>query len=504
MHQDSFSGRYVIKLSSSIVIAAINAIIQLLLPRALSVETYGMYSYNLNIFTSVVILANLSTSNAMVSKLAQRNKERGIIYFYLQFFFIISVILNIFVIGLYVAGDISRFFKGQTIYLVLLGLNAAVLNKLLSDVISMYDAMAISRFPAILQVMLKVIMCICISAGYFIGTLNLYVFYLLQSIITFIIIGILICALLKEHKNRYREEHNYNYKKYLIEFYHFCQPLILASCWAQLMIIIMNWILMNYAGKSEQAMYGVALQINVVIGYVFSPYAELLKREFAVIEDNEVKIQYKLYQSLQHMYWLAAYFSIYIFLCADWIVPFLFGDDYIGAITPTRIIMIYTLYQAWGQVGGSFLLATERTKRQALFTSISQTLILLCVLIFQIPNIFFPKGLGAEGIALNYMVSNFLSTVILISYCINVSKIRYRAMIGIQVQTLFICIVASCIGKLAAIIFASNLVGSIGVIMKILISGTIYTVIIMMILWIFPEMIGLTRERITEKLRRNK
>ena len=60
MKQDEFKIRYIIKLSSSALIAILNIIIQMILPRVLSVEEYGYYSYNLNVFTSVVSMATLS------------------------------------------------------------------------------------------------------------------------------------------------------------------------------------------------------------------------------------------------------------------------------------------------------------------------------------------------------------------------------------------------------------------------------------------------------------
>ena len=76
MKRDNFAGRYIVKLSSSIVLTVINAVIQLFLPRALSVEGYGFYSYNLNVFTSVVVMANLSASNAMVSKFSPKKRRK--------------------------------------------------------------------------------------------------------------------------------------------------------------------------------------------------------------------------------------------------------------------------------------------------------------------------------------------------------------------------------------------------------------------------------------------
>ena len=60
MKQDDFKYRYIIKMLSSVLIVVINMIVQMLLPRAFSVEEYGFYTYNLNVFTAVVTLGNLS------------------------------------------------------------------------------------------------------------------------------------------------------------------------------------------------------------------------------------------------------------------------------------------------------------------------------------------------------------------------------------------------------------------------------------------------------------
>ena len=122
MKQDEFRYRYIVKVGSSIAIALLNMIIQFILPRALSVEEYGYYTYNLNVFTSVVMLANLSTSNAFIAKYSKRNQEIGLIYFYLKFFAIVALGLNIAVFIFFKCGISGNAFAGQTIEIVLLGL----------------------------------------------------------------------------------------------------------------------------------------------------------------------------------------------------------------------------------------------------------------------------------------------------------------------------------------------------------------------------------------------
>ena len=167
MQEESFRSRYFIKILSSIMIAVLNIVIQMLLPRALSVEEFGYYSYNLNIFTSVVSLANLSTSNALVAKFAKRNDEIGLIYFYLKFYLIEIIFLSISLTVLYPTDFAKNSFAGQTISMVILGLETSAVTKFLTDVISIYDSMAIAKISALFQIILKVIICIFrISSSY--------------------------------------------------------------------------------------------------------------------------------------------------------------------------------------------------------------------------------------------------------------------------------------------------------------------------------------------------
>ena len=203
MKQNDFKYRYIVKVLSSIGIAVLNMIIQFVLPRAFNIEEYGYYTYNLNVFTSIVTLANLSASNAFIAKYSKRNQEIGMIYFYLSFYGIVAIVLNVSVIFLYGIGAFSSTFAGQTLGIVMLGLETAIVLKLLTDCISIYDAAAISRFPAVLQILLKIIVSGAVIFGYLFGNLNLALFYIIQLSVTIVIVCILLYAIIKEQKKKY-------------------------------------------------------------------------------------------------------------------------------------------------------------------------------------------------------------------------------------------------------------------------------------------------------------
>lgn len=506
MKQDEFRYRYIVKVGSSIAIALLNMIIQLILPRALSVEEYGYYTYNLNVFTSVVMLANLSTSNAFIAKYSKRNQEIGLIYFYLKFFAIVALGLNIAVFIFFKCGISGNAFAGQTIEIVLLGLEASIISKLLTDCISIYDAAAISRFPAILQIILKMTVSVVIVLGYFANRLDLTFFYITQTSITFLIIVILLYAIIMEQKRVYQDKIVHSTKEYIREFYVFCKPLVLATIVAQIFTIIMNWALMKWSGAVEQAMFGAAWQLNTLVGYVFSPYAELSKREFAIVSGEKKILTKKVDQAMKLMVWMTTYFAIFIAVNAEWILPIIYGDKYNDAKIVTGLIMIYTIYQAWGQITGAYLIALEKTKVNAVISILGQVMTIIFVILFQIPNVFFPNRLGALGIALNYLLTNIVTTylsVIYIYYSLNMSCIRI--FLNHLVPILLCSISAIFVRGICNELFQEN--SLMHFVIKTMISGIIYTGVFLGAIFIKPQLVGMDKRIFANtiiKNRRNK
>lgn len=495
MKRDKFAGRYLIKISSSAFIIILNVIVNFILPRAFSVEEYGFYTFNLNVFNNIVGIANLSASNALSAKYSKRNDEIGIIRFYLFFFALMTVGLSVGLIVLYPFEFIRNSLGGQTLLIVLLGLEASVLNKLLTDTITIYDSIAVSRFPAFLQIILKICMAAFVVSTFFLGRLNIFTYYIGQFIIFFTVIFILLKSFFKDHKLNYKKYKDLGFRHYLMEFYEYCKPLIFVGIFSQVLNIFMDVTLLQNSGATVRAMYGAATQLNMIIVYVFSPYAELSKREFAVRVGDDAQVKTHLIQSAKIVMWMTSYFSIFVALFADKIVPFVFGEKYQAAIPVVIFMMIYTIYQSWGQVLSSYLLSTEQTKVHAVFSVISQLCLLLGFLVFLKPNFIWNNGLGAEGMALARAVANFVYVVIMAGWIakdIGYSAVKMNAIhfLAIMITGAFAIISRFIIGIVSACIFSfDNL-------FFIIISGVLYTIFMIIIVYNFPKLIGVSKVQI--------
>lgn len=492
MRQDNFKDRYAIKLVSSIFLMILNGGIQLLLPKAFTVEEYGYYSYNLNVFTSIVVMSTLSMPSALISKFSKRNEEIGLVYFYLKFFLIIAIVLNLSVLFLYYFQFIRDTFAGQTLLIVMLGLETVIILRLQTDCIGLFDAMAITRYAAFMQIIMKIVLVAILFSGYLLGLMNLLYFYIMQSFVVLSLTVIMLHIILKEQKVKYPHTIDQGWKIYLKEFYDFCRPLVTSNIISQLLIILMNWSLIRWAGATEQAIYGVAWQLNSLVSYVFSPYAELLKREFAIVSNDVVLLRARFMKSLQMIIWLTSYFALFIGFSPKWILSVLYGNKYNGAELVTTLIMLYTVYQSWGQITGSFLLAMEKTKVNAILSIGGQAITCICVFVFQIPNVIWSDGLGSIGIALNYMVSNFISvciSVIVISKMLNLSWLK---VLSIQIFPIALCTGITIILRCGLdLLWGASGTGV--YIVKVILAGCIYTFIVGGIILKKPDLVGISR-----------
>lgn len=501
MKQDEFRERYIIKVGSSVLIAVFNAVIQFILPRAFSVEEYGIYIYNLNVFTSIVVMFNLSASNALVAKFAKRNNEIGLVVFYLKYYGIISVLLSAAVCCLYPLKVFQDTFAGQTLIVIFLGMETAIINKLLTDSVSLYDACAISRFPAIMQIILKGITSAAVIIGYLLGRLGLLYFYIVQFLMMAIITSVMLTAIIFYQRKKYAQRIDLGWRSYLKEYFVFCKPLVIATIVAQVVVIIMNWALMKWSGTAAQAMFGAAWQLNSLIGYIFSPYAELSKREFAVIYNDKEKLKCKFTQSLRLMMWMTSYFAVFIAFTSEWILPLVYGNKYSKAGIVTALIMFYTIYQSWGQITGSYMLALEKTRMNAVIAVTGQVLTLLFVFLFQIPNFIWPNSLGAEGIALNYLATNMISTTMAVCAISRTLKMSAIKTWGIQLPPMLICsLLILLLKEMINFLMPENTVFF--WLIKILFAGVIYTLMVGVIIYIYPQLIGVSRDTIRSLLLR--
>jgi len=125
MTTDSLKKRYLAKLVANLFGLAINLVTQAIIPRGLGPKAYGDFHFLSNFFNQVVGFLDMGTSIGFYTKLSQRQKDFGLVSFYLSFAVLVSVLVFVFVGFARVSGVYVTLWPDQMLFYIYL---AAVLG----------------------------------------------------------------------------------------------------------------------------------------------------------------------------------------------------------------------------------------------------------------------------------------------------------------------------------------------------------------------------------------
>lgn len=494
--QDTFLKRYGIKLISTFIIVLMNTCMQMIIPRAFGVEVYGNYSYNLNIFSAIITIVTCSMPNALWVKSAKRPDDMGLIYFYGLFFVFMTLILN----GIFLTGNaigvIQRTFMGQGTRTILLALNAFISINLLSSLIGLYDAHALTRYSELWNSIGRIIILIIVFLLYLIGLLDINTLYIAQLLCN-IVTSLGLCLLFLKKKNKKIRKITLVgvWNKYYSEYWYYCKPLLISAIVANSFTIISNWLLQYYSGSTEQAYYGIAWQLNSLIAYSFTPLIALLQREYAINLKNKSYLSDMYTCTSKIVVFMTSFISCFIIVNIKTILKILFGIEYLDAAIPTQLIMLYTILQAWGNVIAVILIVTENTKIYAVLTIIQQILNLFFMYIFLYPNpIFAGKSFGAAGMGMQMLCLTIIGIPMNLFFVCSYLKLSFLkniiSVIKIIIACLFSGIMANILGN---VIFYSNVLEVQYDLVCLLVKGVLYLIGLLILVRVTPSTFGLNK-----------
>ena len=124
----SINKRYFYKLLTNIIGIPVSFICELLIPKYLGVNSYGVFNYVSNFFTRVFILSEMGTTDALYNKLSYRPNEKTLIAFYWNLVFVISITILIIFFFLVYFDLFNQIWPSQIIKYLFFGLLFGFLN----------------------------------------------------------------------------------------------------------------------------------------------------------------------------------------------------------------------------------------------------------------------------------------------------------------------------------------------------------------------------------------
>lgn len=177
MNEDSLKKRYTYKLSANLFGLAISLVTQAIIPRGLGPKAYGNFSFLSNFFSQFVGFFDMGTSIGFFTKLSQRQRDIGIITFYISFAIIVSIALFLIVFIVSFIPGAMKIWPDQLMYFVYLAAIWGIFSWFIHIFNQMVDAFGLTVSGEKAKIAQKILGVILISGLFFSDQLDLSNFF---------------------------------------------------------------------------------------------------------------------------------------------------------------------------------------------------------------------------------------------------------------------------------------------------------------------------------------
>ena len=488
--EDSLKRRYSIKLISNIINGVMGAILVAIVPKALAPIAYGQFIYLQDFFAKVIGFLDMGTSIAFFTKLSADSKRKELISFYLLYSLAIFLILAISISIIIYFGYSNLFLPNIPIRYIYMGLAFGFLIWFIQILIKISDAYALTISVESIKIINKILSLLLLFYLIYFTTFNLDRYFLFHYISLISFIGVLIWLFIKRDifKNIFIKFSIIDISK---EFIEYCHPLLVYSIIAVLSGIFDIWLLQKVAGSTQTGFYGLAYSISAMCFLFTSAMTPIITREFSksYASNNIENMRRLFFRYIPMLYSISAFLGIFISLQSSTLLNIFTDERFRDAKLALSLMALYPIHQTYGQLSGSIFYATNQTKLLRDISFIIQPISILLSIIF-----IYLLDLGAVGLALKMILAQILGVNIQLYLNAKFLDFKIKRFLYHQLYSiLFFAIFA----------YISTIVVSLeSAIWEFLISGLLYTILVIIFTFIFPEVFAITRGEIRENLDR--
>jgi O-antigen/teichoic acid export membrane protein len=287
----------------------------------------------------------------------------------------------------------------------------------------------------------------------------------------------------------------------------YCRPLVLFSLVNFLYVFSDQWILQRFAGSQQQGFYQISSQFANVGLLATTSLVNIFWKEIAEAhergQNDRVRLIFR--KVIRSLVMFGACVSGLIIPWSPEIARHVLGEAYVPAWPVLAIMLLHPIYQCVGQINGTMLLATGRTRVYAVFgiifmlTSVPVTYFILAPAAMPIPGL----GLGAVGMALKMVVLNILAVNVLAILTAHAHKLKFEGVH--QLVGTGIAIMLGYLSKSLIRLFPvmPHETGFSGLFLPILMSLALYGPAMLVLIWSVPSLVGMDREELKSMLKRH-
>ena len=269
------------------------------------------------------------------------------------------------------------------------------------------------------------------------------------------------------------------------EFIGYSHPLLITSIIGLISGIFDIWLLQKYAGSIQTGFYGLAYSLAAMCFVFTSAMTPIITREFSKsYEQKNIKEMKRLYyRYVPMLYSLAAYFSIFISMQSETVIEIFTDAKFRDAGLVLMVMAFYPIHQTYGQLSGSIFYATGQTRLIRNISFVIQPVGMILSFSF-----IYILDFAAVGLAMKMIIGQIIGTNIQLYLNSKYLGFNMKYFILHQVYAVLLFVLIAYI--------SSYIVNFTSEITSFLISGGIYTVLVIIFSYIFPQIFATSRVEI--------
>lgn len=468
----------------------------MLVARGLGPEQYGIMMFLIGTFAAIGQLLDMGSSTAFFTFLSQRQRSRHFVNLYFAWLGV-EFLLPLLIVGvLFPSHWIDLIWNGEQRSLVILAFIAVhIQSAIWTVVLRMGESQRLTLKVQGIALTVAIAHFLLIILAWWGDWLAIRTVFLLMIIEWTIAVTVTV-----KHLRFMQIAGQYDTSKnILLEFWHYCSPLIPYTWLGCAYAFADRWLLQNYAGSVQQAYYSVAYQFGAIAAIATSSILNIFWKEIA--EAYELKNKERvvmLYRKVSR--WLFCFAAAVAGFLIPWttdILRFMLGPAYIGGSTALTIMFLYPIHQCMGQIGGTMLYATGQVRAQVIGGMIFMTAsIVVSYFVLAPSDASIPGlGIGSTGLAGKMVIMQFLQVNAVAYYLARKLNIEFEWAFQPVISLAFLGVGFVAHGIALSIIGTSSVPW-----FSFLMSSIIYVIMLVTLINFFPSLAEINKADISVAL----
>lgn len=398
--------RTIERVGASVVLSAARSVasffVAVLLARSLGPQGYGELTFLLASFASVALLLDSGSTTAFFTLLSMRPRGRHFFIAYAVWTFGVQMVGTLIFLALVPLSLLSKAWQGEPRPMVILAFTAAFLSSQgWTSVMQLGEAQRRTLRVQLTSAAQTLAHLALVAFAAITGRLSVTTVIVLLVIEYTALITIIAPPLVKMSVRTAPTDEPW--RDVVREFVDYCRPIALYGYVGFVYGFADRWLLQHFGGAVQQGLFGFAQQFGAISILATGAMVNVFWKEIAEANalGNLTRLRELYMRSRRILFFTAAWTSCLLIPWSSGLLLLAAGSEYAVGAPVLMLMLLYPVHQTLGQLQGTFLVATGRTRLYStlgivsMSASIVVTYFLLAARTAPLPGL----GLGAVGLA---------------------------------------------------------------------------------------------------------